>query len=279
MRPFYPTGHIDFYARRVIRDLGLNQPPVDVDSILKYFGLKLRYWDDVIEDEVLAKYRIALRSLPGFLLYIGDAGIIFMNKDDNMRRRRFSILHECGHFDIPWHRGKNFVCNLNTTIPTGLAPIERQAFEYAAYLMFPNQLFYDDLMSTSVSLQSISELSDRYQASFEATAIKYTSLSPELCSVFYIRSNGDGDRSEFPHSIRYMTTSRNLRRYWHERRKVRYCELISQAFRSGQPQSGDISASIFDDSRRQRFRAEARPYGNDQVCLLLHMANPQKRLE
>ncbi|MGQ9705401.1 MAG: ImmA/IrrE family metallo-endopeptidase [bacterium] len=72
------------YARRLYSYTNIDIPPIDMNPILKEFGIELRGIDLAYVDAVLIKDK----SFP----------VIGYNVNKPIERQRFSIAHEIGHF-------------------------------------------------------------------------------------------------------------------------------------------------------------------------------------
>jgi hypothetical protein len=60
---------------------------------------------------------------------------------------------------------------------------EREANTYAAELMMPIPMFGPEARALPLGIMAINDLSERYGASFEATAIRYAQACPDKCAV------------------------------------------------------------------------------------------------
>jgi hypothetical protein len=95
--PVYPRSRVSYYADRVIRELNLKEPPIIVEPILEYFGIDLQWIDSQAEFDFERK-RIQVEN-PHSCRRKGQ--VDYIRENDKYERRRLSVFHECGHFDIP----------------------------------------------------------------------------------------------------------------------------------------------------------------------------------
>ena len=121
-------------------------------------------------------------------------GAIMIKAGTSPRRRRFTIAHELGHFLLPWHRQQKFSCKSSDIKDSGnnrgLAPeqvsIETEANAFASELLMPSSAFkslMDDFETPN--LLNLTNLSDTFDVSFEATVHRYKALSDKpLAFVF-----------------------------------------------------------------------------------------------
>lgn len=270
------SRNVEFYADRVLRDLDVAAPPVQVDDVLEYFGLDLIKLSDQDMGKLGAPSAPKLH-VPAFLVTAEDLSAIFVKESDGNERQRLSIFHECGHFDIPWHEQHCFACDCPEVPAVVDAGWEKEAFTYAARLMFPNRCFCKDIQSYAVSLFTIQHLAFVYQASFEATAIHYINMHPEPCAIMYLNIQ-PGVVKGHPLSVRYSVKSPSFHRYWKPGEPIKHHELFREAVSRDREAYGLIPAAVFGSKKKHKYMAEVRPYGHKQICVLLKVDNPQGRM-
>jgi hypothetical protein len=130
-------------------------------------------------------------SLVGY----GNKGIVTVTPGVSLERRRFSIAHEIGHWQL--HRGQSFSCRIEErALDKAARSKEREADDYASSLMMPSDLFKEAINSQKggISLALIRDLGRIFKASFPAAAIRYVELSGEPVVLIF---NGVGS----PHRI------------------------------------------------------------------------------
>jgi hypothetical protein len=263
-----PSG----YADRVVRDLQISSPPVSSDQVLEYFGIQLSFFSSIDMVSRIGTDGVEL-DIPAFLWTKSNTGHIFVNSDNSRSRQRFSIFHECAHFDIPWHRHSSYVCKDTDLAISYRFEDEKEAHEYAARVMFPQHLFVPDTRALPSNIESIKTLSVRYSASFEATAIRYTQVHSGQCAVIYLMRNDNGS-NEFPYVVRYAVKSRDFHRFIKPGDKVRECELISEVFSERTELEGEIPAYVFGSKKGHSYVATLKPHGPDNVCAFVYMEDP-----
>lgn len=105
------------------------------------------------------------------------------------RRRRFSIAHELGHWEMDRYTSELSVCttdDLNNWIPQPSKPDrEQQANEFAAALLTPEQFFAPLCQDQDPSFELISDLADRFNVSLMATAMRYVRFTSEPCAIVF----------------------------------------------------------------------------------------------
>jgi len=278
-RPLYPSNRVDFYSGRVLQEIGIKEPPVLYGSILEYFGIKLQWITHVDEDEFEKQSGIRI-EIPAFLVHRDDKPMIFIREADKHERRRFSLFHECGHLDIPWHEQHGYVCNCSEIEVAKENIDEKEAFEYARCMMFPPSIFYEDIRSLPVSLETIEILAERYRASFTATANNYVSLISMQCAIIYLQLNPEVDSSGCPFKVNYSIISKSpkFHHYWRKGDLIHHNDMLEYCFHYKERASGEIPAAVFGSSKTHSYVTELRPYGDDQICVFLKIPEKQYRI-
>lgn len=119
---------IERRARRLLARAAIEKPPVDVNRVAKYLGMKIEL-SDLGED------------CSGILVRDGNRAVIGVNWDHHPNRQRFTIAHEIAHFHL--HGGDTYVDSryrvnfrdLESGSGTKREEIEANAF--AAALLMP----------------------------------------------------------------------------------------------------------------------------------------------
>lgn len=100
------------------------------------------------------------------------------------RKGRFTLSHELGHYFIDYHRHALLCGKMQPHIhryePFGKNEewtLEREADEFAADLLMPLPQFKVDVRGKTFSGDLIKQLSDKYQVSFSACALRYMRLN------------------------------------------------------------------------------------------------------
>jgi hypothetical protein len=212
-RPYFPSGKVDFYTDRVIRDLKLRDPPVFMDPILEYFGIDLHLIDPQLNLEFERERGVKI-DIPALLWRENGKASIFIRDRERKERQRMSVFHECGHFDLPGHDGFSFACDWREAYIDNHKAVEREAYEYASNILFPKPVFLDEVRDLTPGLKTIEYLAHRYRASFEATAIKYVKTSPLQCAIIYYAINPDYDDTGFPFLVDYSVVSKIFYGFW-----------------------------------------------------------------
>lgn len=103
---------------------------------------------------------------------------IFYSDRASPQRRRFTIAHELGHLVLHRARQASFHCdwagaNAAASTVTALAPMEREADDFASHLLMPGDALREGLAGRPVDLHLLSELARRFAVSFEALCLRF----------------------------------------------------------------------------------------------------------
>lgn len=162
-------------ARKIIRDLNISKPPINVDEIARTRGIEiLRHRFDGPES--------------GFALRDGDHWFIGINTQTSRRRQRFTAAHELGHLLL--HAGYELIVDqavLRVDLRSELSSMgtdieEIEANTFAAALLMPEKLVIHhvtNLIRTNGDITRddlISELARIYDVSAEAMGYRLINL-------------------------------------------------------------------------------------------------------
>lgn len=118
-------------------------------------------------------------------------GIITVSSDiyDN-RRKRFSIAHELGHFEM--HRSLQGILfctsdDIREGDPRARNILEQEANEFASAFLLPARFISPLYKKRNPSLELIIEIADRFTTSLTATALRYLQLCDEPVAIVYSR--------------------------------------------------------------------------------------------
>lgn len=127
-------------------------------------------------------------GVSGFLMRHGDAfGIMYANHIRNDGFIRFTVAHELGHYFLPGHIEALLPSSVSVhTSRSGFVdptPRERQADCFASALIMPESLFVPALQAAEPGFAGIQQLSQTFNTSITATAIRYAKFSDERVAV------------------------------------------------------------------------------------------------
>lgn len=125
---------IERRAERILKFAGITTAPVSVERVARRLGLTIKP-ADLGED------------CSGVLVRKGNRAVIGVNWKHSLTRRRFSIAHEIGHFDL--HSGETYIDRgyrvhfRDLESGSGTKREEMEANAFAAALLMPSVLVRD----------------------------------------------------------------------------------------------------------------------------------------
>ena len=186
-------------------------------DFLEYLGINTYPIDpfDICRSLEIPIFEKPFDGLDGVLLFDGKNALIGLNsKQGYFPRKKFSISHELGHFNLDINdKPKTFQCT-SKMIEGFLRDnaIELRADQFASELLIPQSLVKSFFNYEEPSWDSIKDVSSNFEVSLLSTAFKYIALSKVPCCLvvskyrvikFYRRSK------EFRYSLQ-MNDSRIL---------------------------------------------------------------------
>lgn len=151
---------------------------VGVKSVLEKAEKEGLYVGNIIKiEDLLPQFNIKLEYMPmdpslsGSLRFEDGQWIMCINENHNVKRRRFTIAHELGHFML--HKNKNIEFKDSTFFRGNeMDSIEYAANEFAARLLMPEEKVRS---LVSYGVKNIGELAASFGVS--SMAMKYRVLS------------------------------------------------------------------------------------------------------
>ncbi len=115
----------------------------------------------------------------------GRKGVIRVSaRIDEIGRRRFAIAHELGHWEL--HDASQwFVCSAADLRDYKKSPLETEANAFASELLMPTHLVRPLCETTEPSLQTISDMAEKFQVSLTAAAIRFVLLNKHECVLVF----------------------------------------------------------------------------------------------
>ena len=180
-------------AARLIDDLGIDEPPIDVDMVASLLGIT-----EIAQDPLLVE--------AGCLICDGSRIHVRVRQSDPAGRQRFTVCHECAHTFFPgFQRTPQYRCDPHagersksggkhqrTSATVGRQQTSHVAVEHlcdvaASELLLPRRLFVADMLGFEFGLSLLEHLGARYGASLEATARRLVALHPEPVALVIFR--------------------------------------------------------------------------------------------
>jgi Zn-dependent peptidase ImmA (M78 family) len=167
----HPEGHAEARAYQILRQFGIDSPPIPVDRLVKKIGLKLDS-TELGED------------ISGVLVVEKGRGVIGVNSTHSRLRQRFSIAHELGHFVLhsahsPVFIDKTYLAYRDGRSSTGENRREREANAFAAALLMPHKLVRKIVDRQKFDLADdayVETLANLFEVSKQAMTIRIVNL-------------------------------------------------------------------------------------------------------
>lgn len=167
-------------AKSILRDLNI----ITLDD--------LQYLEEIAYTRGALVQYAPLTGAEARISIVGDRAVITIAESiSNRHRRRFSIAHELGHFELHRRQLPRSSCttdDLNSWSSKGTSrDPEREANTFAAVLLLPETFFTALCDEADPSLDYVSELAARFDVSLTATALRYIHFAEATCAVVYCR--------------------------------------------------------------------------------------------
>jgi len=123
-----------------------------------------------------------------FGLYDADEAVIHIDNNVVKAKQTFLKLHETGHHDIPTHRKIfRFFQDCRKTLDPDVADqFEREANNFARFLLFKDRTFAEDAADCALSIKTPMTLAKRFGASVYASAREYARTNQKECVVIVL---------------------------------------------------------------------------------------------
>jgi len=312
----YLGSNPELYARKVLNVCGLRRPPICERTIVDYLRLEvveittadIRNFLTVTGDGNAAEMFRTLDTTSAWLERSpGKKPRICVRQETRPGRKRMGILHECGHFLLPLHRALNYFCTEADLHPAVRKRVEQEAFLCAAEFLMPRQMFVEDALSLEIGLSAVEQLRYRYEASMEATAIRYANTPPGPCAIVMVaqakngtvatprdrvpseqlllpmelppKSQHSDDGARYPLAVKYFVRSPGFPKFIRAGTGIEEGNRVYDAWARGTRVKDEIPASVFGSSGNWVYHAECLPLGRSgKVMVLLWLPDHQPRL-
>lgn len=164
--------------------------PVDVKCIALEYSKRF-------SDPILKVAEADISAFEGALYPLSKKGgwaILYNPSITSAGRINYTLAHELGHYFA--HRAAvpaGFQCGerdvLGSATQAALKQQEREADEFASYLLMPLDDFRKQIRTQRMSLDLLRHLADRYSVSLTAAALKWIE-STDLCAAVVVATNG-----------------------------------------------------------------------------------------
>ena len=164
---------IEARARELLKQVGCGQVPIPIERIALEVGLSLEPMD--ISDDI-----------SGVLVIGQGQSAIGYNASHAVVRQRFTIAHEIGHFllhgskrDLFIDKGYTAIFRRDQAVATGDYLLERQANQFAAALLMPEDLVRNEVRNIEFDLAdetALRELAKKFEVSTQAMSLRLAHL-------------------------------------------------------------------------------------------------------
>lgn len=143
-------------VRLILKKIGIEKPPIDIERIATYFGVHLVPYDNFPEN--VSGMIARDQNVEGESIYVG------FNTKHAKVRQRFTIAHELGHF----LSGHDDVKIIEDSFDKDTIK-EREANAFAAELLMPKDMLAVDMKNGSMNIPALAQ---RYSVSEQAMSIR-----------------------------------------------------------------------------------------------------------
>lgn len=187
---------IETLASQTLKDYSLYNLPVDIFQLAKILEINLKPYPD------------AEGGIMGMLIRNkNDFTIIYSTRINNLGLHRFTIAHEIGHYLLPEHVEQALKDGQHVSNSKYKPWYEIEADYFATCLLMPKVLFKSEMLKFSDGLDAIKALSQIFNTSITATAIRYAELADFPVSVIF---SNDGIVNFAKHSKLMFKLGRKL---------------------------------------------------------------------
>ena len=135
--------------------LGLSTVPFEIDEFIRHLGVRIRR--EAMNDDV-----------SGYLKFVDGSWVIGVNNLHHPRRQRFTLAHELAHYALHKNSSGEFVDKVLFRSLNTESPYEREANDFAAKLLMPEDEFRQFVQNVSKVIEDIAEHFD-----VSALAVKF----------------------------------------------------------------------------------------------------------
>jgi len=271
---------IETEASKVLKEAGINRPPVKAEAVLDHLNLHYDYYD--LDDPTLwdnwmhwaaikvtqAKKAFASLGLKGALFQRERQVLIDKNLGD--KQKNWVSLHEGAHAFIPWHKSFFIGDTAQTLSPWFQEELELEANYGAAQLLFMGKRFQNETILCKPSWTMIEHLSETFEASYESTLLKFVENSGE-CPMMMVASKSGA----------LMNTPQGRRKWQYYKKSAAFNvrfpntlpghvlnQINPKELRDGTGLIGEFEVMLR-DSNQDRFVFEASVFSNTYKLLTL----------
>ena len=283
---------------RILRDLGIAEPPLKLVEVRSLLSLDLQYYsssDPGLVLELAHRFQLlARKTIPDLgrhlqlalsksklcAFWVPAFSRIMLDGDIPEPKHRWIEAHEITHSVIPWH--KNFLLgdNTQTLDPTCHAVLEAEANYGASRLLFLDEKFGAEARDLALSFESIKLLKKRYANSIISTFWRIIEDRNPLEPVFGMVSihphYPEVGSHDGPNPWRYFIRSDAFARQFSRIAPDAVYELVKS--HAGRRKAGPIFAAqdTISDDRGARWEIELECFSTTHAVLTLGYATKER---
>ena len=152
-------SHIIEKCELLLEDLEIDDVPVNLNMVGSYLGVS-----DIQESDIAEAGKIIPQLEGGY--------IVLIRKTDSSGRKRFTTAHELGHIIVPGGIGNIEIIDYEVGEFDKHRTIEFLCDVAAASLLMPKKVFDEFVRGKSFSLQTVMDISEKFDVSLEAAALQ-----------------------------------------------------------------------------------------------------------
>jgi len=192
----FTTRDIDERVEKILKEIGILEPPVDLEDVLDFLDLHRGYYDLTnpnLVQEVTHRLKIGAFKIKEILgkvdlrgLWYPDEKKILIDESIPEIKKRWVSSHEIGHRIVPWHKDFIFGDTAETLDPEYHETLEAEANYAASSMLFLSGRFTEEARDFSQCINSVKKLSKIYGNSTTMTLRRFTQYSSDLPSAAVI---------------------------------------------------------------------------------------------
>ncbi|MDP4194849.1 MAG: ImmA/IrrE family metallo-endopeptidase [Bacteroidota bacterium] len=212
---------IDKKTEKLLKEIGIKEPPVDLNSIISHLSIYRDYYDlgdPTLLHEIKHKVHIGSKKVKNIFgkislqgLWFPEENKILIDKQVPNSKEKFVTAHEIIHKILPTH---NYL--LGDTAETleydYQEMIEAEANYGASGLIFLNQTFKREAKDYELTIKSIQNLKKRYQNSMTSTFRRFIECNADIAIAGIISSpDWEDDLDNVQNRCRYFIRSNRFK--------------------------------------------------------------------
>ena len=210
---------VEEQARRLLdRADAWDRYPVPIDDILSAAEIRVAPTSAFDPSAIVsylkgraagARARIKSAISKVFGLYDGAEAVIHIDNSVVKAKQTFLKLHETGHHNMPTHRKIfRFFQDCEKTLSPDVADqFEREANNFACFLLFKGHAFAEHAASCELGIRTPIKLAKKFGASIYAASREYARTNTRACAVVALEPAALAEGSRFGARVRRIETS------------------------------------------------------------------------